>query len=69
MSICGEIENTEREIKQKIMELDFLKSRLKSLKMVSRETSEPQFLFEKPPEQQERYHDYIIRKMKEERTN
>jgi len=69
MSICGEIENTEREINQKIMELEFLKSRLKSLKMVSRETSEPQLKFDEPPAQQERYHEFVLRKMKEERTN
>jgi hypothetical protein len=69
MSLCGEIENTEREINQKIMELESLKSRLKSLKMVSRETSEPQLQFDEPPVQQERYHEFVLRKMKEERAN
>jgi hypothetical protein len=69
MSLCGEIENTEREIQKKTMELDFLNQRLKSLKMASRQTSEPQLKFDEPSAQQERYHEFVLRKMKEERTN
>lgn len=72
MSMCGEVENLQHQIRQKKIELKSLQRRLKDLEKIIDDDRQLKFDMHEVPigyQEQERYHEWIRRKLREEREN